>query len=74
MWEPEIKENTSSISSIDNSDLEFSGMVLRIKSMTDWFLGIVPSCNFCEYIVMVFAIKIMIFSLLVSVNRIAYLH
>jgi hypothetical protein len=37
MWEFEIKENTSSINSIDNLDLELSGTVLRIKSMTDWF-------------------------------------
>ena len=68
MWEFEIKENTSSINSIDNSDLELSGMVLRIKSMTDWFWGSVPSCNFCEYNVMAFDIDMMIFSLPVSVN------
>jgi len=37
MWEFEIKENTSSIKPIDNSDFELSGIVLRIKSMTDWF-------------------------------------
>jgi hypothetical protein len=37
MWEFEIKENTSSINSIDTSDLELSGMVLTIKSITDWF-------------------------------------
>ncbi|MBI3639599.1 MAG: hypothetical protein HY223_04700 [Thaumarchaeota archaeon] len=71
MWEFEMKENTSSIKSIDNSDFELSGIVLRIKSMTDWFWGRVSSCNFCEYKVIAFDIDMMIFSLLVSVNSIA---
>src|SRR5689334_7110865 len=68
MWELEIKENTSSINSIDNSCLEISGIVFRMKSMTDWFCEMVPSCNFCEYNAMAFDIDMIIFSLLESVN------